>query len=87
MAGRYDVPAAKGRRAGGVYCVEITAAGEERTYSPAVGPGGRELPRIPQTGTLPLRASREAGNPGRLRRAARRLPGRHGAQHGWMAEA
>ena len=34
--GRYDVPARTGPYAGGVYRVEITALGPERTYSPNV---------------------------------------------------
>ena len=37
-AGRYDVPEAKGPRAGGTYRVEITAAGKERLYDPSATP-------------------------------------------------
>ena len=51
--GRYDVPAAKGPRAGGVYRVEITAAGEERTYSPDVGPSGADAQVTVSTPLIP----------------------------------
>lgn len=37
-AGRYDVPAAKGLRAGGTYRVQITAAGKEKFYDPNATP-------------------------------------------------
>jgi hypothetical protein len=44
VAGRYDVPAAKGPRAGGAYRVEITAYGPVRLYSPDVGATAPAVP-------------------------------------------
>ena len=44
VAGRYDVPAAKGPRAGGTYRVEITASGTVRLYSPDVGAAAPAVP-------------------------------------------
>lgn len=36
-SGEYDIPARSGPRAGGIYRVEITAYGPERSYAPAPG--------------------------------------------------
>ena len=44
VAGRYDVPAAKGPRAGGTYRVEIAASGTVRLYSPDVGAAAPAVP-------------------------------------------
>lgn len=43
-AGRYDVPAARGLRAGGTYRVQITAAGEEKLYDPSPTPTASSTP-------------------------------------------
>ena len=54
-AGRYDVPRAKGPRAGGTYRVEITAAGKERLYDPSATPTASSTPIPVRDQLLPPR--------------------------------
>ena len=54
-AGRYDVPRAKGPRAGGIYRVEITANGKERLYNPNASPTASDTPIPVRDQILPPR--------------------------------